>query len=290
MGFDEELRQRAKQESDQVPEAFSRRIQETLDALPASPARRGGWRQILSVGIAAAVAVTIALPNVSAAMAETLGQLPVLGGWFQAVTFRTYEVQEGKNHVKIDVPQVVAGEGEGTGAEDINERVEEYTDRLIAEYESSAQADGYFNLDVTWEVVTNTENWFTLQISTDQVLASGNHQEQHYHIDVPTGEEKTLSDLFPQDYDYVTVISDELKDQMAQRMEANSNEVYWLEGISQLGKWYFDAIDPEQDFYFNEEGKIVIPFDKYEVGPGSTGSPEFTLENPELYEHLLYHP
>ena len=290
MEFDEELRERAKQEADQVPEAFSRRVQETLDALPPRPVRRGGWRQILGVGLAAAVAVTIALPNVSAAMAETLGQLPVLGGWFQAVTFRTYEVEEGKNHVKIDVPQVVAEEGAGTGAEDINARVEAYTDQLIAEFEASAQADGYFNLDVTWKVVTNTDRWFTLQVTTDRVLASGSHQEQHFHIDVPTGEEKTLSDLFPADYDYVTAISQELKDQMAQRMSDNPNEAYWLEGVSQLGSWYFDAIDPEQDFYFNEDGKLVIPFGKYEVGPGSTGSPEFTLENPELYEQLLYHP
>ena len=290
MGFDEELQARAQQETPEVPEEFSRRVHETLDALPARPARRGGWRQILGVGMAAAVAVVVALPNVSAAMAETLGQLPVLGSLFQAVTFRTYEVEEGKNHVKIEVPQVVAGEGDGTGAEDINDRVEAYTNRLIEEFESTAQADGYFNLDVTWDVVTNTDRWFTLKISTDLVMASGNHQEQHFHIDVPTGEEKTLSDLFPADYDYVTAISEELKAQMAQRMEENPNEIYWLEGVSQLGTWFFDAIDPEQDFYFNEAGQIVIPFDKYEVGPGSTGSPEFTLESPELYAQLLYRP
>ena len=83
-------------------------------------------------------------------------------------------------------------------------------------------------------------------------------------------------------------ISDELKDQMARRMEANPSEVYWLEGVAQLGKWYFDAIDPEQDFYFDGQGHLVIPFDKYEVGPGSTGSPEFTLLSPELYEQLLF--
>ena len=290
MEFEEELRRQAQQESGQVPEAFDRRVRETLEALPERPSRRGGWRQILGVGLAAAVAISVALPNASAVMAETLGQLPVLGGWFRAVTFRTYEVEEGNNHVKIDVPQVVAGEGDGTGAEDINARVEAYTDQLIAAFEEEAHADGYYNLDVTWEVVTNTDRWFTLLVSTDLVMASGNHQEQHYHIDVSTGEEKTLSDLFPEDYDYVTVISDELKAQMAQRMAENPSEAYWLEGVSQLGSYYFDTIDPEQDFYFNEDGQIVIPFGKYEVGPGSTGSPEFTLETPELYEHLLYHP
>lgn len=289
MGFDEELRRRAAAEGDGVPESFSNRVRETLDNLPSRPSRRGTWRHLLGAGLAAAVAVTVALPNTSAAMAETLGALPVVGELFRAVTFRTYAVEEGKNHVSIDVPQILDETG-STGAEAINDQVETYTNQLIAEFESEAQADGYFNLDVTWEVVTNTEKWFTLRISTDRVMASGNHQEQHYHIDAATGEQKTLSDLFPADYDYVIVISDELKTQMAQRMADNPGEAYWLEGINELGTWYFDAIDPEQDFYFNGDGKIVIPFDKYEVGPGSTGSPEFTLENPDLYEHILYQP
>lgn len=287
MGFDEELRRLAASEGDGVPEGFSRRVRETLDNLPSRPTRRGTWRHLLGAGLAAAVAVTVALPNTSAAMAETLGALPVVGELFRAVTFRTYSVEEGKNHVSISVPQV---EGEGDGAEAINDQVETYTDQLIEEFETEAHADGYFNLDVTWEVVTNTDKWFTLRISTDRIMASGNHQEQHYHIDAVTGEQKTLSDLFPADYDYVTAISDELKEQMAARMEANPGEAYWLEGVNQLGTWYFDAIDPEQDFYFNADGKIVIPFDKYEVGPGSTGSPEFTLESPDLYEHILYQP
>lgn len=289
MGFDEELRRRAAAEGDGVPESFSNRVRETLDNLPSRPSRRGTWRHLLGAGLAAAVAVTVALPNTSAAMAETLGALPVVGELFRAVTFRTYAVEEGKNHVSIDVPQILDETG-STGAEAINDQVETYTNQLIAEFETEAQADGYFNLDVTWEVVTNTEKWFTLRISTDRVMASGNHQEQHYHIDAATGEQKTLSDLFPADYDYVTVISDELKTQMAQRMADNPGEAYWLKGINELGTWYFDAIDPEQDFYFNGDGKIVIPFDKYEVGPGSTGSPEFTLENPDLYEHILYQP
>ena len=174
---------------------FSNRVRETLDNLPSRPSRRGTWRHLLGAGLAAAVAVTVALPNTSAAMAETLGALPVVGELFRAVTFRTYAVEEGKNHVSIDVPQILDETG-STGAEAINDQVETYTDQLIAEFESEAQADGYFNLDVTWEVVTNTEKWFTLRISTDRVMASGNHQEQHYHIDAATGEQKTLSDLF----------------------------------------------------------------------------------------------
>ena len=291
MNLDDELRRAAKEEPISVPRSFSNRVEDTLAQLPISSGRRGGHRRqgwrILATAAAAVLALGIYLPNTGAAMAATLGDLPLLGPLFQVVTFRTYEQEGGKNHVSISTPQI---QGDGQGAEEINQQIETYTRQLVEEYESNAQADGYFNLDVTWRVVTNTENWFTLEIQSDRVMASGSHEEQHYHIYPPTGQQMTLSNLFAEGFDYVASISKELKEQMAQRMANDSREVYWLENGDTLGDYYFDQIQPEQDFYFNGEGRIVIPFDKYEVGPGSTGSPEFTLESQELYDNLLYHP
>ena len=288
MNIDDKLRQKARQESVPVPEAFSRRVDETLAQLPVRRTRPAPWRRYLG-GLAAAVAITILLPNTSAAMADTMASLPLVGPLFQVITVRTYEEGEGKNQISISTPQI-SSDTQGTGAQEINQEVDAYIDQLIAEYEQSAHSNGYYDLDVTWEVVTNTPNWFTLRINSDLVMASGNHQERYYHIDVPTGERRWLSDLFPQDYDYITVISEEIKAQMRQRMEDNDSEIYWLEDAVQLGSYYFDTIGPEQDFYFDEQGNIVIPFDKYEVGPGSTGSPSFTLTTPELYDHLLDRP
>ena len=289
MNEDENLCRRAQQERIQVPEEFSRRVRRSLEQLPSGRNKRGSWRRVAGAAAAAVLAVAIILPNSSAAMAQAMADIPLVGPLFQVITVRTYWDESGNNHVTIENPQILE-DGDSQGAQEINQQVEQYTQRLIDEYEQTAKADGYFNLDVTWEVVTNTENWFTLRINSDLIMASGNHQEQHYHIDVASGEQKTLSDLFPEDYDYVQVISDEIKSQMRQRMEQDEREVYWLEGVSQLGTYYFETIDPEQDFYFDDQGHIVIPFDKYEVGPGSTGSPEFTLAAQELYENLLCHP
>ena len=289
MNFDEQLRRKAQEHPPAPSQPFSRRVEETLFLLPAARPRRRRWRPLAGVLSAAAVLALVVLPNSNGAMAATLGQLPVVGSLFQAVTFRVYEVEDGANQASISVPQIIDG-GDSPGAQQINETVKQYTEQLIAEFERESNADGYFNLDVTWEVVTNTDRWFTLCINSDRVMASGNHQEQHYHIDALTGEQKTLSDLFPEDFDYVDVISRELKEQMRARMEQNAGELYWLDDSVQLGTYYFDTIDPEQDFYFDDQGYLVIPFDKYEVGPGSTGSPEFTLRSPQLYDHLLYRP
>ena len=289
MSLDEQLRRQAEEHPPAPSPAFSRRVEDTLFHQPARSRPRRRWRPIVSLVSTAAVAALVLLPNSSAAMADTLGGLPLVGSLFQAVTFRTYQADNGDDRASISVPQIL-GQEDSQGAQEINQTIRRYTDQLIAEFERESNADGYFNLEVTWEVVTNTDRWFTLRVNSDRIMASGNHQEQHYHIDVTTGEQKTLSDLFPADFDYVTAISDELKAQMRQRMEQDPRELYWLEETSQLGTYCFDAIDPEQDFYFDDQGRLVIPFDKYQVGPGSTGSPEFTLTSPALYQRLLYRP
>ena len=48
----------------------------------------------------------------------------------------------------------------------------------------------------------------------------------------------------------------------------------------------FSKIDNNQNFYFSENGNIVIVFDKYEVGPGSSGAPEFEIDK-SIYERYL---
>ena len=39
----------------------------------------------------------------------------------------------------------------------------------------------------------------------------------------------------------------------------------------------FDKIAEDQNFYINDDGNIVICFDKYEVAAGAQGSPEFVI-------------
>ena len=41
----------------------------------------------------------------------------------------------------------------------------------------------------------------------------------------------------------------------------------------------FKEISKDQKFFINDDGNIVICFDKYEIAPGATGSPEFVIPN-----------
>lgn len=289
MNLDQRFKDLAQKENKKATPAFSRRIDDTLASLPRKPRQHRPIWQKLGGAVAALLAIAILLPNLSPTISYAMAELPVIGSFFEAVTFRTYEVQTGKNHVSIEVPEILPNDGQSSGADAINQEVTEYTNELINQFEAEMHADGYFNLDVKWDVVTDTENWFTLKVHTTLVMASSTDEVRYYHIDVPTGEIKTLADIFPDDFDYVTVISEEIKEQMQERMAEDPQEVYWLDN-TKVEEWRFDQIAPDHNFYFNEEGQIVIPFNKYEVGPGSTGAPEFVLETPALYQNLLYHP
>ena len=51
----------------------------------------------------------------------------------------------------------------------------------------------------------------------------------------------------------------------------------------------FKAIDADQNFYIDKDGKLVILFEEYEVAPGSIGAPQFTVE-PEVLQSILRQP
>ena len=71
---------------------------------------------------------------------------------------------------------------------------------------------------------------------------------------------------------------------MISRMENDENETYWV--YDEIEEWNFKIIEDNQEFYFSEEGNIVIVFDKYEVAPGYMGAPEFEISK-DVYKELL---
>lgn len=58
------------------------------------------------------------------------------------------------------------------------------------------------------------------------------------------------------------------------RENAENDGLYDLEG-----DFAFKQIKPDQNFYINDKGELVICFDKYEVAAGAQGSPEFVIPN-----------
>ena len=272
--FDKMLRERAESEPFPLPEDYAGRVFATCAALEETKPKRRSYRW--AAWAAAALALFITVPNVSPTAAAAMADIPVLGAIVRVVTFRNYTYDDGYHSADISVAELEGGDA----AQAVNEQVRDYTDRLLGQFQADCETMGesYESLDVTSSVVTDTDRWFTLRVDAVEIRASGYQFSRFYHIDKATGQVVTLRDLFREDADYVTPLSEEVRRQMEQRMAADESVRYFPEE--------FSAIDPEQNFYFNGEGELVLVFDEYTAAPGSMGMPEFTIPA-EVYGGLL---
>lgn len=276
--FDKRLKERAKQEPFPLPETYAGKVRDTCAALKETNMKENKQKRSYRwlVGVAAALAVFVAIPNVSPAAAAAMEEIPVLGAVVRVITFRDYQYDDGHSTADVHVPEL----GGSGAADEINDQVQAYTDQLIAQFQTDCEAAGesYQGLDVTSSVVTDSDTWFTLRIDATRTEASGYNFTRFYHINKATGEAVTLSDLFRPDADYVSVLSAEVLRQMEEQMAADASLRYLTDE--------FTAIDPEQSFYWNADGDLVLVFDEYAVAAGYMGMVEFTIPQ-DVYSALL---
>ena len=127
-------------------------------------------------------------------------------------------------------------------------------------------------------MVTDSDTWFPLRIDTVETRADSGQTSRFYHIDKATDQVVTLKDLFRADADYVDALSGEVRRQMEEQSGADDAKTYFPEE--------FTAIDPEQNFYFDRDGNLVLVFDQYTIASDDIGMPGFTIQA-EVYDDLL---
>ncbi len=160
--------------------------------------------------------------------------------------------------------------------DDINLEIEKITENLIAEFETHMQEEmGYHELVIKSEVVADNDKYFTLKLLCFQAAGSGYEWNYYYTIDLATGKQIFLKDLFREGTDYITVISENIKKQMKEQMAADESVQYWLE--EEMDEWNFKAITDETLFYLNEEEQLVISFNEGDVAPMCMGVCEFVI-------------
>lgn len=237
--------------------------------------------------IAAAVLLAILiLPNTSATIAQAMGNIPVLGGFFKVITFRDYQYDDGRHTADVVVPEVttegiVESSAAETGkktAEEINAEIRDIADKWVEKFKANMEGEGYQNVMIESEVVASTEDYFTLKLICFYAAGSGYEENHFYTIDLNTGEQVKLADLFREGSDYITVISENIKEQMREQMANNEGVMYWVDNDEEP-EWNFDKITDDTSFYINENGEIVICFNEGEVAPAYMGTVEFTIPN-----------
>ena len=246
-------------------------------------------------GVAAAMVMITVMANSGAAIAHAMAKIPVIGAIAEVVTFREYESTDNNNNMEADIkiPEVSVKNEDGTVNEEttqkINKSIQEYTDEIIAQYEADVKAagegEGHMNVELDYSVITDSDRLFSIRFDQLLVMASGTQMVKIYHIDKQTGEMIGLDGLFKDGADYITAVSENIKEQMKERMAADESLVYWVDN-EDMSEWNFESIKEDNTFYVNENGKLTIVFDEYEVAPGYMGSVEFEIPT-EIIQDLV---
>ena len=229
--------------------------------------------------VAASVCVVVGAINLSPAFANTLEEIPVIGNVMKIINFRNYRIDENGFDVSIDIPKI-----EGLKNKDLeyklNKNFEEEGKNSYQEYlkeMETLKSEGIEGRDLVkswYEVKTDNDEILSLVVFNHYAQGSSNTTRKFYNINKKDQTILTLEGMFA-GTDYVNIISENIKEQMRERMKENPDEHYWLD--EDMEGFNFTKINKDQGFYINDNNELVICFDKYEVGPGSTGLSEFVI-------------
>ncbi len=127
-------------------------------------------------------------------------------------------------------------------------------------------------IESNYEIRTDNDEVLSVDIYVVNTVGSSSTIHRFYNINKKTGEVITLSSRFENDNDYIKTIATKIMDEIDKRNETE-NPLYWT-----TYEEVYNILSRKEQFYINESGNVVIVFDKYEIGAGALGCPEFEIK------------
>lgn len=246
------------------------------------------WRKITGLVAGLVIAFSLSL-NLSPVFAATVADIPGMSETVKALTFGKYVVKDDGYQADIETPKI-EGLLDKELQEKINREFKDNAKAVILAFEKDMkelkeQFPGEkvnLGIDSGYIVRTDNESILAIDVYIVNIVGSSSTTHKFYTIEKKTKTLITLPSLFKQDSDYITKLSEYIKAEMKRQNEKGENT--YLVDDPKFGG--FKSIKGNQNFYINNDGKIVICFDKYEVAPGSSGSPEFVIPD-EVVKDIL---
>ena len=126
-----------------------------------------------------------------------------------------------------------------------------------------------YDIVIDYEVKCLDEHYVSFVISENETRATGYYQMFYYNIDLDTGKDITLKEWFGSNYK--KIIADEVQKQI--NTWDDEKKFYLWEDLD-----LEDLINEDTQFYINDKDQVVVFFNKYELGAGAMGTPEFIID------------
>lgn len=238
------------------------------------------------IGIAAAIFLFFSSINISPSFAQSMANIPVINSIVEVFTVQKMTVQEDTYHADLNTP-AISGLDDPDLEHSLNEKYIEENKALFDKFQQDMQDmkennGGHLGVNKIFEVKTDTEQLLSIARYEIHTNASSSTTLQYDTIDKRENTLITLPSLF-KDEQYIEVISTYIIEEMRQQMDSDQNISYFLD---EQFTGDFKTIKADQNFYINNNNKLIISFDKYEVAPGYMGVVTFEIPS-EILQDLL---
>lgn len=233
------------------------------------------------ISVAACFTAFIVLLNTNQTFAETLHNIPILNRICEVFTFREYEFEDELKIMNIKIPHI-----SNTGNTELEKRINYHISSIIQEevdefeirvkewYDAFIQTGGKpeefmpREIDINYEIKSSNEEYVSFIITKYETTASAYCEQYFYNIDLKSGRELTIKDLIGSSYK--EVVTKQIEEQ--------------LENLDEERKFYLfddivisDLISENTEFFINQDGNLVVVFNKYEIAAGAAGMFEFII-------------
>lgn len=238
-------------------EELKKRIQVTLKRR-----KRALWMERMTASLALFLLAGVISLNMSSGLAYAVAEVPGLQGLVRIVTFSKYEFKEDGYEAKVEVPRI-EGLLDPEMEEELNRIFQENGEAVIQAFEADVRElkknfgdeTVHMGLEYNYQIKTDNADILALDIYLFQASGSSSTVHSFYNIDKKTGKLISLESLFSEGSEYVKTISAYIRQEM-ERQNREEGGMFWLE--EETEDWNFKEIRPDQNFYIDDQGRLVI--------------------------------
>ena len=182
-------------------------------------------------------------------------------------------------YLKLITPQI-SGMSDEEQQQKLNEYFESFIDYVSSEYKEDKEyfEENYegedsplFGYEYFYDKVCESNDYFVFRTTLFYAAGSSMAVNEYWTLNKHTGKLTELSDIA--DRERLTEIRGMIFDAMKQENETGGS--FWLD--EENFDIAFSYIEEYHHWYVNENGNLVITFDKYEIAPGASGESRFEI-------------
>ena len=207
---------------------------------------------------------------------------------FEPVTTMTYAEKTDRWSIDISVPEV-RGMPDKAAQQELNDYFRAKGAEMIAGYrQSAAQAaeslaagnSPSFTYQYCYDVVTDSDDFFVLRTTAYYISSSVTESSEYRTLDKVTGKLLDFSDVVKTSGEMADIRDQIFRDMLKFNRDAGApvfrtDDSSLIDALAKAGE--------KHHWYFDENRRLIITFDKYEVGPAIVGSPEFAINHSTFF-------